>query len=236
MARFTEHSLFNQIDDAFHGLGSGPKAYAVDGSQLHPDLPQRTIPVTELRSILLHPSTSFDARDAALGAVVRYSQTGDSQWTTIALGLLLHGLRGAAGRLTRGFTGDVDDLDAEIIEGALRALRSCDTSKDGVASRILWAAFRSGQRIRGIDIETPVEGLEAVETGAVAGHPDLILTAAMEAGVITASEAELIGETRVNGTKMPVVASNVGIPVKTLWQRRLRAERRLVQWMETRDQ
>lgn len=232
MARFTDHSLLRQIDEAFTGLGSGPKAFAIDGAHIHPGLPQRMIPVVELRSVLLHPSTSFEARDAALGAVVRYSQSGDNRWTTVALGLLLHGLRSAAGRLARGFTGDIDDLDAEIVEGAVRALRTCDTSKDGIASRILWAAYRRGQRLRGIDTDTPTTLLDVAEAEPNVGHPDFVLARAVAAGVITSAESELISETRVNKTKMPALASASGVPVKTLWQRRLRAERRLVEWIE----
>lgn len=226
------HSLLDEIDRVFTALVSAPKPYAVDGRALHPGLPQRVISVVELRSVLLHPSTCFDARDAAFGAVVRNSQNGDDCWTTITLGLLLHGLRGAAGRLSRGFTGDTDDLDSEIIEGALRAIRSCDTSKDGVASWILWAAFRRGQRLRGIDPDEPLPVLAATDLESSQGHPDLILESAVAAGVITADDAELIGQTRVEGQKVTSIASSWGQSEDTLRHRRRRAERRLVAWIK----
>lgn len=229
---YARHSLLDQLDRSFLQLNSGAAPLVINGVDLHPGLPQRTIAVTELRSILLHPSTCFEARDAAVGFVVRKAQERDQQWMTAAVGLLLHGLRRTAGRLARGYLDDIDDLDAEIIAGAIQGIATCDTSKDGVASRILWTAYRHGSRLRGDEIEAPEPTPEVAVMSGSSGHPDLILERAVAAGVIKASDAELISASRIGGTDLPNLAAASGWSADTVRHRRRRAEKRLVAWIK----
>jgi hypothetical protein len=60
------------------------------------------------------------------------------------------------------------------------------------------------------------------------GHPDFVLAAAVNGGVITAAEAQLIGDTRLDGIRLEDAAAARGIRRNTLLARRSRAERRLV--------
>jgi hypothetical protein len=60
------------------------------------------------------------------------------------------------------------------------------------------------------------------------GHPDLVLADAVAAGILTGIEAEIIASTRLEHRPLRVVAAAHELPVKTLWMRRDRAEKRLV--------
>jgi hypothetical protein len=65
------------------------------------------------------------------------------------------------------------------------------------------------------------------------GHPDLVLERAVRAGVIGASDAELIGATRIGDVELADVANVLGISYKACHQRRRRAESALVEWLSS---
>lgn len=231
-------TLIDRIDRAFLKLGTAPRQLAIDGRDVHPGLPQRRIDIVELRSILLHPSTSFETRDAAMRFAITRAQGGSDEWMTAALGLLAHGLRRVAGRLSWQVDGRVEDLDAEIVEGAVRAIRRCSPECDRLASRILWAAFRQGRKMCKPSIEdsTPPDAMpdfaeEDDEDGEpVEPRPPLDLEAAVAAEVISVDDAELIRATRVGGGKVAAIARQIGCSEDTLRHRRRRAQKRLLRW------
>jgi hypothetical protein len=82
-------------------LCTGPKPLAVNGRRLGHGLPRRMIPLHELASVLMHPATGFQAREAAWRLLVTNARTGDEKWIVGAVGVALPGLRRAAGRLAR---------------------------------------------------------------------------------------------------------------------------------------
>jgi len=58
-------SALDVAEATFRLLATGPGALSVDGRRLGHGLPRRPIPLGELASVLMHPSTGFAARDAA---------------------------------------------------------------------------------------------------------------------------------------------------------------------------
>jgi hypothetical protein len=66
-------------------------------------------------------------------------------------------------------------------------------------------------------------------------HPDFVLASAAGAGVVSADDAELIGETRLGGRSLHDYAVARGERDGTLRMRRQRAERRLVGWVRARN-
>ncbi len=61
---------FDRVETSFRLLTTGPRPLALDGRQVGHGLPARPIPLDELRARLLHPSTSFAARDAAMAVLL----------------------------------------------------------------------------------------------------------------------------------------------------------------------
>ena len=61
------------MEATFRLLSDGPRPIALDGSAIVV-LPDREIPLRELRTMLLHPSVAFSVRDAALRALVERAQ------------------------------------------------------------------------------------------------------------------------------------------------------------------
>jgi hypothetical protein len=64
-------------DAAFRLLAAGPQPLAVHASQLAEGLPDRPVPLDELRVLLLHPATSARARNRVWAGLVRRARTGD---------------------------------------------------------------------------------------------------------------------------------------------------------------
>jgi hypothetical protein len=232
-------SPLDTLETAFRLLTSGPAPLALDGAQLGHDLPARPIPLDELRSILLHPATGFAARDAALADLVGPPPRRRGAWTVGLAGVLLPGLRRAAGQLAREFPGDTADIDAEVLTGFLETLAKLHLhpGRRRLAAHLLWGAFNRGKRLRRIELEVSVRQIPVDATSTVppppAGHPDILLARAVRHGVLTAWEAELIGATRLDGEDLLRLAAEGGHKPDTLRHRRRRAERRLAAWLRT---
>src|SRR6266540_1788313 len=197
-------SPLDVLETTFRLLTTDPEPLALDGATLGCGLPARLIALDELRSILLHPSTSFAARDAALAALVGRAQAHGGGWTVGLAGVLLPGLRRVAGHLAREFPGDTADIDAEVLTGFLEAL------------------------VRRL----PLEATSVVPPPPV-GHPDILLARAVRHGVLAAWEAELIGATRLEGEDLLRIAADGGYKPDTLRHWRRAAERRLAAWLLT---
>ena len=70
-------SPFATLERAFALLSTGPRPLALDGTGIE-GLPDRPIPLVELRPRLLHPSVPHATRDAALGVLIRRAQAAAS--------------------------------------------------------------------------------------------------------------------------------------------------------------
>ena len=117
---------FDAADAAFRLLCTGPQPLALHASRVAAGLPDRPVPLDELRVLLLHPSTSAAARNAVWAELVRRARAGDPAWTVGLAGIAMPGLRRAVGSLAAAYRGDPADLQAEVLTGFLAAVRALD--------------------------------------------------------------------------------------------------------------
>lgn len=216
----------------FRLLTTGPRPLAVDGRAIGHGLPRRMIPLDELSSMLLHPSTSQTARDAAWRVLVTRARTGSDEWIVGAAGVAAAGLWRAVKRLTRSSAADHADVQSEVMRGFLDALAKVDLTRPGVCSFLRRHAYKTA-RSKLPDAEPAASGESSFAPASTLpppqwGHPDILLARAVKLGVITAEEAELIGATRLEQRPITEYAQRAGCRLKAAYKRRDRAEERLV--------
>ncbi len=222
-------SPIDLADNAFRTLNESSVAPVLDMSHPAPELPAQAVRLDELQEILL-AGASQELRDAVWAEVVRRARQNET-WKLAAVGMAIPALRAAAGSLSRGFDGDREELDAEILTGFLTHLSSVDVEAPGIITKLRWAAWRAGREVvlahrRAVEREEEIG--EGASLARPTGHPDLVLARAVEAGVISAADAELIAATRLDGDDMEGYAVRVGASYNAVKIRRQRAEVRLV--------
>jgi hypothetical protein len=233
---------FDALEHTFGLLVAGPAPLAIDGRQVR-GLPPRPVPLDELRSRLLHPSVGYRTRDVALVVLLRNArrereQTGHGgAWTVGLCGVVLPALRRAAVPLAHAVPGKAADLEAEMLAGLVEAIRTVPASAERLAARLVWPAVRAGHRF--VRRERHWRTWEAPHASLAApsrwpSHPDLLLQEAVRAGVLSAGAAELVGETRVGGVPLRVLARRWGVSYQGLRRRRIRAEPALIAWLVSR--
>ncbi|RKT86433.1 hypothetical protein SAMN05421805_10674 [Saccharopolyspora antimicrobica] len=223
--------------EAFGWLTAGDHPVAVDG-RLFDHLPAREIPVDELRDLLLAQGCPRQVWDQVWSHVISRARIEGGTWTITAVGLALPMLTSLAARLTERYADDPSDIHAEILRGFLDALQTVDLAEGRITVRLRWAAYRAGHRalLDGMDGPTPrPPGFHSSEPKPPAGHPDLVLARAVEAGVLTRTEAELIGATRLEGIELVDWPRPPGLTYKTLAKHRRKAENRLAAWLAESD-
>jgi hypothetical protein len=222
------------LDAAFRLLTAGPRPLAVHASRLAAGLPDRPVPLDELRVLLLHPATSARARNQVWAELVRRARTGDPAWVIGLAGIALPGLRRAAGSLAAAYRGDPADLQSEVLTGFLAALRGLDADdleSVPLASRLCWAAWRAGSALAKADAGHASRRRDLDDLGEAPGlpfgHPDLVLAAAVRRRVLTPAQAALIGRNRLEGIPLSQIAAELNIRHTALCNRRKRAEKAL---------
>lgn len=218
---------------AFAWLTAGDHPVAVDGREFD-HLPNREIPVDELRDLLLRRSCPRRVWDQVWRHVITRARSEGGTWTIVAVGLALPMLTPMAARLTDRYAGDPADIHSEIVQGFLDALQTIDLTKSRITIRLRWAAYRSGHRalIAALDGPTPkAPGFFSAEPKPPSGHPDLVLARAVQVGVLTPTEAEVISETRLGDTLLHDWAAHHKIEFWAAYKTRKRAEYRLATWL-----
>ena len=230
-------SPFAVLDDAFALLTAEPRPLAVDGAEIGHGLPAGDIPLGELKARLLHPSCRYATRDAALDLLLERARSHGGAWTVGLAGVLLPGLRAAAAPLIRACPGKAADLEAEMLAGLVRAIARTVPGRPRPAAHLTWKARHAAERLlrtelaeRGRPDHRPV----SAEPPRPFGHPDLVLAAAVDAGVIGAEDAELIGATRLGEMSLSEAADRLGCSYTAARLRRKRAEIALVGWLGDR--
>ncbi|HCU97204.1 MAG TPA: hypothetical protein DHU96_32635 [Actinobacteria bacterium] len=109
-------------DAAFRLLTTGPRPLAVHASHLAAGLPDRPVPLDELRVLLLHPATSAAARNQVWAELVRRARTRGPAWVIGLTGIALPGLRRAVASLAAAYRGGTADLQSEVLTGFLAAV------------------------------------------------------------------------------------------------------------------
>jgi hypothetical protein len=223
---------FDAAETAFRLLCAGPQPLALHAAEVAAGLPDRQVPVDELRVLLLHPSTSARARNQVWAELVRRARAGDPAWTVALAGIAMPGLRRAVGSLAAAWRGDPADLQSEVLTGflaAVRALDPDDLEAVPLASRLCWAGWRAGRDMTFADAGWATrrrhlpEWLDGPELPW--GHPDFVLAAAVRDGILTRGQAALIGRNRLEGVPLKKIATETGISHSTLCRRRKTAEK-----------
>ena len=230
-------SPFDTLERTFVLLTSGPNPLALDGTGV-PGLPSRLVPLGELKARLLHPSTRFEVRDAIVDELVARSQSDGGRWTVGLAGVLLPGLRRAVWPLVQACPSKADDIEAEALAAFLAAVARCQPGRPRLASRLCWLTRIGATRLLRSELaEQARPGTEPVSAAPPRpwGHPDLVLAKAVRAGVICASDAELISATRIGDTDLAEVAERLGLGYWACHKRRLRAESQLIEWVTGDD-
>jgi hypothetical protein len=229
---------FDALETTFGLLCAEPRPLDFDGAAI-PGLPTRAIPLTELRSILLHPSTSHAVRDATLGALLRRSKEEGGSSTIGLCGVLLFGLRRAVAPLIAVCPGKRADVEAEAIAGLLEAIAATNPERARLASRLTWLARNRAKELVVREFaESAARPFHAHASTAPVWsdhHPDLVLMKAVLVGVLESEDAALIGETRLGQMTVAEAATALGLEVKAAYERRRKAERALVAWISGPD-
>jgi hypothetical protein len=221
-------------DAAFAFLVTGPRPLALNPARCWPGLPDRMVPLGELKALLLHPSVGPVARNKVWAELICRARAGSPAWTVGLVGVAMPGLRRATASLAAAYHGQAADLEGEVLTGFLAAMRALDLDdldRVPLASRLCWAAWRAGRASAYADAAWAARrrGLPEGCSRPVPpwGHPDFVLAAAARAGILTRAEAALIGRNRLEHVPLSRIAAETGIGHTALCNRRARAERKI---------
>lgn len=224
----------NRIFDAIEAQmtrASLASSLSIDGSRVGHGLPPRPLTMQETRTLALDTGADPALRDALWRELARLAQADGDVWLLPAIWMMIPGFRKISARLSSGAGAERNDIEAEIIAGFTETLRTVDPGREKLGVHLWWAAYRHGRHAREMftrSRETPVEDIDlAANAQAKNGEPDGLLGEAVHEGVITASEADLITRTRMEGERLGSVAQRLGLRYHACAQRRARAEGRL---------
>lgn len=219
--------------ECFTWLVTGPDPLSLDG-RAFAGLPNRAVPLDEVRDRMLRRRCPRRTRDAIWAELVRRSRAEGATWTLACTGMALPALAGTARALAARYPGEAFDVHAEVLTGFLTALARIDLSRPRVLVRLRWAAYRAGHAAlaEALDAPTPVApGFRSAVPRPPWGHPDLVLAEAVGAAVLTATEADLIGATRLEGSPVADWAAAHDTTAEAAYKARRRAEHRLLAYL-----
>lgn len=223
-------TIFTTLENAFRSLVVPPTPLMLDARRIGPPLPERGVPLDELRTLLISRIRDRDVRDRIWRQLLGHARTWRPEWTVGVTAVALPGLRRMAAALAVGHRDQADDLRSELMTGFVAGLRNLDPEPPSVWPRLCWSAWRAALAVRRNDdwLELPAEfGAYARTPHRPYGHPDLILGRAVAAGVLSREEADLIGDTRLEGVLTEELAHGSNTSAGALRMRRHRAEVRL---------
>ncbi|MDT0307216.1 hypothetical protein RM780_09600 [Streptomyces sp. DSM 44917] len=219
--------------ECFGWLVTGPAPLALDGRAI-PGLPDRELPLDELRDRLLRRCCPQAARDAVWAELVTRARREGATWTLACAGMALPSLASTVSWLAARYPGDPFDIQAEVLSGFLNAVATVDLERPQVLARLRWAAYRSGLAAlsEALDAPTPMPpGYRSAPPTPPVGHPDLVLARAVREGVLTRTEADLIGTTRLEEIPVSQWAADHQITLQSAYKTRRRAEHRLTDYL-----
>lgn len=224
-------SLLCEIESSFVAIA--PTHLTLHGTHVHPLLEERTYSLFELREVLLDRATVNQLRDAVWQHTFRAARH-SQEWMAGALGLAMPMLRSAVRHAGRGLDQASEaDLQAEVVTAAIRQIRTANIDHAGqgyfLLCRVRRAALGERKRAQIAAQQVPLDEREVSTEAELAATRSCepVLDAAVRAGTLTATEAELIAHTRLEGVSLVTLATQTGVGYKTLAKRRQRAEARL---------
>jgi hypothetical protein len=205
----------------------------VDGWEVGGSLPDRLIPLDELCDLLLERRMDRQTKDAAWSVLVRRSRSGGHHWVVGALGVMLPGLRRAARLAAEGIRGDGGDIEMEVVIGFLEGLRLVDSSMRGLPKQLWHMAYQRGIAARPAARRAPDWAAPGRPVPLVSrsGHVDLVLLRAVNEGVVSGVDAEIVGRFRVEMKGMAAIANDLGLSYLDCHARLKVAEERLVDYL-----
>jgi hypothetical protein len=230
-------SALDHIEAQFQALNFTAHPLTIDGYDIGHGLPDRPMPLTEIRDRLAQRTATNELKDAVWSILVRRAQADSDLWGVGAAGVMMRGLRHIAAKVSRGVDFHRHDLHSEVLLGFFEALRSADPDAHGLPGLLWWAAYRRGLAARRAEQDATgyalldSDVLHARRINPPEGHPDLVLVKAVGDGVLDAQEAELIGDTRVEGERLTAASQRIGMAYSACHKRRSRAEHRLARYL-----
>jgi len=220
------------LGTCFGLLTAGPDPLSLDGTGFA-GLPDRDIPLTELRDWLMRLACPAATRDGVWAELIRRSRASGSRWTVGCAGMALPTLVTISRRLAATVGGERADVESEVCTAFLAVIADLDLTRPELPVRMRWAVYRSaraGLALTGTGpAESPDPDLFAARSPAgLGGHPDLVLAGAVADGVLDVSEADLIGATRLDAVTVAAWAAEAGLSAWAAYKRRATAERRLL--------
>jgi hypothetical protein len=220
-------TALTSAEKAFALLTCEPAPLVFDARPV-PGMPNATLPLDRLRTLLMYERYDSDTTDILWRQLARHAREWGPAWVVGAIGVALPALTHLAARLSHGQPRLADDVDSEVLAGFLAALRTTDLDKPRLWLRMCWAAWRAGAAVIKDDEgeELPLDLSSGSRSPRMPyGHPDLLLGRAAAAGLITAEAAELISATRFGDALIEQLAAEQGTTASALRMRRRRAER-----------
>jgi hypothetical protein len=212
---------------AFELLTCEPAPLVFDARPV-PGLPDTTMPLHELRKLLMLGRYDSDTTDALWRQLAHHVRDRGSAWVVGAIGVALPALTHLAVKISRGDIRHAEDVDSEVLAGFLHAVRTADLVPPRLWLRLCWAAWRAGVAVVKADDgeELPLDVPSGSRSPRMPyGHPDLLLGRAAAVGLISAEAAELISATRFGDALIECLAAESGVTASALRMRRRRAER-----------
>jgi hypothetical protein len=217
------------VQRAFDLLVCPPAPLAFDG-RAFAGVPQRILPLDELKKFLIHNDTPRPVRDTVWRELVVRARRDGPAWVIAAVGIAMPGLRRMAGLLATGWHGDTSDRDSELLIGFVARLRTIDLTESRIAGKLIDAGARAVKHARERQEDTDtirVQATWSMPPQQPWDHPDWVLTRAVAAAIIDPDEYLLIAATRLDQTALAVVADKLGISVALAAAWRRKAEKRL---------
>jgi hypothetical protein len=216
---------------AFDLLVCPPAPLAFDG-RVFAGLPDRLLPLDELKKVLIDDATPRSVRDQVWRELVVRARRDGPAWVIAAVGVAMPGIRRMAGLLGAGWHGDSSDRDSEMLLGFVDRLRTIDLRERRIAGKLIDAGARAVKNARQREEETDairVHATWSMPPQQPWDHPDWVLTRAVKQAIISLDEYLLISATRLDDAGLPAVADNLGISVSVAGAWRRKAERRLAE-------
>ncbi|MEV0830174.1 hypothetical protein [Nonomuraea rubra] len=196
-------------------------------------MPDRPIPLDELRAILLHPSCSRATRDEVWRHLIEQARTHRDAWMVAAAALALPMLRRLLKTLAETINVEREELEAEVLACFVEAVCRVELSWSNPVLRLSrltqFAVLRAHCPDQPEPLSDPERDLDRRALAYPRGHADLLLAQAVELGIISAEAAELIGFTRLENIPLSAYCRRRGLLYCTELKRRQRAEARIRQ-------
>ena len=238
-------SPLEELDRAFLSLavGSCPLTLPLPAGMHGSEGDFGRLPVDQARAALAHPATTQEARTQVWRGVVSRAQADGEPWSTVAVGMAVPVLRRILSRPARGGVVEAVELEQEVLAAFVAALGAADpdgppvdrelfAAADRAAHRHVYAAHRHARIAavrRGADLSAWPAAPEALVG---AGDEYEVLARAVQAGVVTCREAQVIGRSRLEGESMTTLAFERRMSRRHLYRYRADAESRLAAFLK----